>query len=378
MRSLFRLFLALLFLFGVFLVGFKLRYGGPTIPFPDPMAGAGEPLLPASGVEVVATLDEAPGNLAVTKEGRVFVNLHPEGRPEKKVVEIVNGAPVPFPDAAFGLYDGVFSLRVDGQGRLWSLDPGFHGLKQPRLLAVDLATKSVAHRWDIPREICGLGSYAQDFQVSPDGKTVYIADIGVMAKAPAIVVYDVATGRARRLLERDATVSDKPYLINAKGREMVLLGGLFKMHPALDSIALDAAGEWLYYGPMSHETLFRVRTADLLDPALPPATLAARVEAFGPKPQSDGLAMDLAGNVYITAVEHGSIARLGPDRKLVTLVKDPRWRWPDGLSFGPEDWLYLTDSAIPDIMMKPKDHIRKSAPYYVYRVRVGQPGTPGR
>lgn len=58
-------------------------------------------------------------------------------------------------------------------------------------------------------------------------------------------------------------------------------------------------------------------------------------------------------------------------------VKDPRWRWPDGLSFGPEDWLYLTDSAIPDIMMRTASHVRASAPFHIHRFRTGVPGTPG-
>jgi sugar lactone lactonase YvrE len=129
---------------------------------------------------------------------------------------------------------------------------------------------------------------------------------------------------------------------------------------------------------MSHETLFRVRTADLRDSSLDPAALAARVEAFGPKPQTDGASTDRSGNVYLTDVEHGAIARLSPDRKLVTLVRDPRWRWPDGLSYGPEDWLYVTDSAVPDILMRTPAHVKESAPFFIWRFRTGVPGTPGR
>src|SRR6185503_14872669 len=102
------------------------------------------------------------------------------------------------------------------------------------------------------------------------------------------------------------------------------------MHPALDTIALDAAGEWLYFGPMTHTSLFRVRTSDLRDDELSPGDLARRVERFGPKPQTDGASMDQAGNVYLTEVEGASIAILRPDRKLETLVTHPRWRWPDG------------------------------------------------
>lgn len=357
------------------LVAFRLRYGGATRPFP---AKGTEPLLPVSAVEVVAELPEAPGNLAVSSEGRVFVALHPEGRPSQSVVEIVDGKPVDWPRAGEPLTDGVFSVRIDRQGRLWALSPGFHGLKGARLVAFDLATREVAHRWDVPPSVAGRGSYVQDFQVSPDGRHVFLADVSAFARSPALIVYDVGRRQGRRLLERDRSVTDEPFLIRAKGRDMLLLGGLYAMHPAVDTIALDTAGDWLYFGPMSHETLFRARTADLTDPTLSPSALSSRVEAFAPKPQTDGASTDTAGNVYLTEVESASIALVRPDRSLVTLVRDPRWRWPDGLSFGPEDWLYLTDSAIPDLMMRSKAHVRASAPYHVYRFRTGVPGTPGR
>jgi hypothetical protein len=357
------------------LVSFKLRYGGPTRPFP---AKGTEPLLPSSVVEVVAELPEAPGNLAVSEGGRVFVALHPEGRPSRSLVEIVDGRPVDWPRAGEPLTDGVFSVRIDRQGRLWALSPGFHGLKGARLVAFDLETRDVVHRWDLPRSVAGWGSYVQDFQVSPDGTRVFLADVSGFAKHPALVVYDVERREGRRVLERDRSVTDEPFLIRAKGRDMLLLGGLFAMHPAVDTLALDAAGEWLYFGPMSHETLFRAPTADLANSALSPSALSARVEAFAGKPQTDGASTDVAGNVYLTEVESASIAMVRPDRSLVTLVRDPRWRWPDGLSFGPEDWLYLTDSAIPDLMLRSKAHVRASAPFHVYRLRTGVPGTPGR
>ena len=352
----------------------KVTYGGPVAPFPDRSTA---PMIPASAVEKVAELPEAPGNLAVTSDGRVFFNYHPEARPEMKVAEWVDGQAEPFPHASFDLHETPFSLRVDRQGRLWTLDTGFHGLKHPRLLAFGVGSRKLLHRWDIPRDVAGLGSYVQDFQVSPDGKHVYLADVGVLSKKPALLVHDVDAMTGRRLLERDRSVTDRPYLIDAKGTEMLLLGGLYPMHPALDSIGLDAGGEWLYFGPMSHETLFRVRTRDLLDASLSGPELSERVEEYGTKPQSDGISLDTAGNVYLTDVEHGALSILSPDRTLRTLVKDPRWRWPDGLSFGTGDWLYVTDSDLPDIMLKSRSHMTRSAPYFIWRFRTGIPGTPG-
>ncbi len=381
-RPLARALLVLLALLGIAAVGFWARYGRPTQPFPDRST---PPLLDSSAVEAFAVLDEPPGNVAVARDGRVFFTFHPEAHPRVKVAEWAGGRAVPFPDERFQRkpddggpwFDTPLSLRIDRRGRLWTIDHGFHGLRQPRLLAFDPATGRLVHRWDIPRTLAGRGSYVQDFQVAPDGRSVYVADVSAFALDPALIVYDVERRSGRRLLTGHPSVRDKPYTLVARGKKMRVLGGLYALHPALDSIALDAAGEWLYYGPVSHETLFRIRTAELRDETLPAAELARRVEPYGPKPQSDGISMDLAGTVYLTDVEHGAIAVLAPDRRLRTLVRDDRFRWLDGLSFGPGGWLYATDSALQDVILKSRSHIRERGPYTIWRLRPGAEGEPG-
>lgn len=281
------------------------------------------------------------------------------------MVEWKDGHAVPWPSANYPLFDCVLSLRIDRQNRLWSIDNGFHGLRQPRLLAFDVASGKLVHRWDIPRAIAGLGSFVQDMQVDPAGRFVYIADIGLGSLKPALIVYDSVTHSARRVLEKDFSTIARPFFISVKGAPpLKLLGGLYPFHPALDSIALDDAGEWLYYAPMSHELLFRVRTAELRDPSAKP-----HVETYGPKPQTDGIAIDHDGSLYLTDIEHGALSILTPDRQLHTLVRDPRFRWLDGLSVGPDGWIYMTDSDLHDIMLSTKRHVRKQAPFFVWRVK---------
>ena len=337
----------------------RVRYGGPTTPFPDTTK---PPLLGTDAVEVVASLDEPPGNIAVAPDGRVFITYHPEARPRLHVMELVNGRPVPYPNAEWqDRFVTPLSLRIDRQGRLWALDIGFHGLR-PRLFAFELASGKLVHQWDIPRDVAGFGSFVQDFQIDPEGRWIYFADLSIVAKHPALIVYDTRTKRGRRVLQDHDSVRDRSYRIVNRGTPMTLLGGLYAMHPAVDSIALDHRGEWLYYGPMSHDTLYRVRARDLHDPARTP-----RVEAFGPKPQTDGIAIDESGNIYMTEVEHGTIAVLRPDRTLHTLVRDPRFRWPDGLSLAGR-WLYVTDSDLAHVVLKTRATIAKHRPYFVYRV----------
>jgi hypothetical protein len=375
--------MALLAVIMILAIAVYWRYGGKGRPFPD-LATA--PILPDSAVEIVARLDEPPGNLAVSDTGRVFFTYHAESRPDIKVLELVDGRPVPYPDLEFQskrpegkpYFDQVFSVRVDRQNRLWTLDHGFHGLRQPRLLAFDLTSNRLVHDYKFPTCIAGIGSYIQDLQVDSRGEKIYISDLGVLSKKPALIIYDTRKREARRVLEQHPALMAQDYEINSKGRRMYLLGGLFWMHPAFDPIALDKKDEWLYIGPMSGDTLFRARVSDLNDVTLPSVELSRRVEAYAKKSQCDGLTMDASGNIYVTSIEDGAINIIGLDRRQRTLVRNPLFRWPDGLSYGPGDYIYIADSDIPDIMLQSKRHIQASAPFYIFRFHSGQIGIPGQ
>lgn len=353
----------------------RLRYGGGAA-FPN-LLPAGTPLLTEIALEVVAELPTPPGNIAVAPNGRVFITLHPEARPQLKVVELVDGKPQAFPNMAFQtgenerrFFRDVLSLRIDAQQRLWTLDNGGHGLHPGRLLAFDIASGEVVHEFEFPRELAGLGSHLNDFNISPDGLFIYIADASFFAKTPALVVYDVQARSARRLLECHPSVTAEQYTPVVKGRRMSVLG-LVDVRPGVDSIALDKQGEWLYYAPVTSTRLYRVRAADLRDQKLSAAELAARVETYAAKTMSDGLTMDLAGNIYLTDLEHSALVLLKPDRSLQTLLQSERLRWPDGLSFGPPGWLYLSCSSLQDVIGKPSSSVREHAPYQVFRLRPG-------
>ena len=56
-----------------------------------------------------------------------------------------------------------------------------------------------------------------------------------------------------------------------------------------------------------------------------------------------------------------AILALGPDRRLTTLLKDPRLRWPDGFSFGPDGWLYVTCSSLQHVMFRTTAHMKANA-----------------
>jgi sugar lactone lactonase YvrE len=344
-----------------------------------------DPVLPRSALELVADLPLPPGNLAVSKTGRVFFTFHPEASPEVKVAELLNGKPVPYPDDAFQHeaegtphFQTPLSMRIDSRGRLWVLDYGHYGFGTPRLLAFDLDTNRLADSYEFPAEAAGRLSMLNDFQVDPKGERIYIAESSIFGQRPALVVYDVVKRTSRRLLERHPSVTAKPYLMNAAGERDMVFFGLVTLQIGVDSIALDREGEWLYYAPVSDESMYRIRAADLDDASLSGDGLAAKVEVYGPKTLSDGLSTDLAGNVYLSDMEHSAILTLGPDRKLTTLVKDARLRWPDGFSFGPDGWLYVSASSLHHVILMDAEHVRAHAPYQIFRFQPGPLGVPGQ
>ena len=252
------------------------------------------------------------------------------------------------------------------------------GLMEPGEDAATTARREILEEAGLEaRRLERIGAYIASPGAVTEHTTVFIADVSFWRKRPAIVVHDVATASDRRVLERHPSVSAQDWIISTPTKKMIFFGGLAAMKPGIDGIAVTPDGAWFAFGAMSHDTLYRVPTTALLNSSLSDGAVAAQVEAVGHKPLSDGLSADLDGGIWITDVEHGAVLRMVPDGTLQTWVKTPRIRWADALSFGPDGWLYLADSAIPDQVMRSKRHIASQAPYYIFRFRPGVEGVPG-
>jgi sugar lactone lactonase YvrE len=365
---------------GAIVLGLWLTLGGGDV-LPD---RSKPPTMRFDSVEKVADLDYPPGNIAVSAEGRIFFTLHPDGHPPLQVVELVDGKPVAFPNEEFqhetaGIpwFQSILSMRIDRQGRLWTLDFARFGRGTPRIVAFDIASRTVVHEYAFPSNVAGLGSMLNDFQVDPTGRYVFIAETSPVFQTPAIIVYDSARRTSRRLLDGHPSVKAEPLVIQVGTRRMMLPGGLLPLRIAVDSIGLSRDGAWLYYGAVTGSRMYRIRTADLLDTQLDASTLGSRVETFADKTLSDGLTTDDAGNVYLGDMEHSAIHRLLPDGTLETMLADARLRWPDGFSFGPDGWLYVTCSALQQVLFRPESKIREAAPYQIWRFQPGAAAAAG-
>ena len=153
-------------------------------------------------------------------------------------------------------------------------------------------------------------------------------------------------------------------------------GGLAQLRAGVDGIAINE--QWLYFGALSGSGLYRIPLDRLVDPNSSDADLAAAVERHSDKPLSDGLSIDTAGTVYVTDIEHGAVFRIAENGKSETLLRTQKIRWADALSFGPDGWLYVADSALSDVILKSPEHIKTQGPYKIFRLQTGAEGTPGQ
>lgn len=351
------------------------RYGGGDA-YPDLTTPAE---LPADELREVLSYPEPIGNVAVNRDGRTFFTVHPLGRPRgNKLLEFVNGASVPFPSLRQQevLFSTPLGVAIDYYNRLWVIDNGNHGFDRARLVGIDLGTGEVIRDQLLNENIAPLGSFLQDLQINLEGTKIVIADASIFAQRPALIVYDIESGRARRVLESHPSVSAENFVAQIGAKKISVLGGIFALRGGVDGIAIG--DEWLYYGALSGSALYRIRLRDLFDDALSDNQLAERVERYSDKPLSDGLSIDTDGNVYITDIEHNAVFRVDQDRNLTTLIRSPEIRWPDALSFGPNGALYVADSAIPELLLKSSDHIAAQGPYKIYRFPTGRTGRPGQ
>ena len=169
--------------------------------------------------------------------------MHPESRPQgNKLLEWVAGAAVPYPSGTVQphIFDTVLGLCIDRQQRLWTIDHGKQGFATPRLLAFDLRNGDLVHDHEFRGEIAPAGSFLQDLQVSADGLHVIVADGSNWRKKPALIVYDIAGRKSRRILESHESVMAKNYLIQNSIKDLSFLSGLFTHKSGVAGIAIDA------------------------------------------------------------------------------------------------------------------------------------------
>lgn len=346
------------------------------------------PLHAHDRLEEFARLDAAPGNITVTPQGRIIVSLHQFYEPAWRVVELRrDGTLVPFPDEAWAggahgriTLDTVLGIQSDRRGVVWMLDNGMRGGITPKLIAWDTRRHRLSRVIHLPPPVTAANSFVNDLAVDETHNALYIADPAGGTNA-ALIVVDIATGYARRVLEGHRSVVPEDIDLTIDGRPVQIRrpdGSLLRPRVGINPIALDARHEYLYFGPMHGTSLYRIAVRDLLDPELDAAVLAERVERYSDKPICDGISIDRAGNIYISDIGNNAVGVIDKERRYRLLVQDPRLSWPDAFSFGPDGRLYVVANQLHrTARLNAGEHLA-APPFYVLRLRPLAQGVVGR
>lgn len=351
-------------------------------------AEAAAPKAPAnSPLQVVAQFREPQMvGVAVLPDGRIFADFPRwDDNPVNPVAEVLpDGSVKPYPDAAWCAWNETTrhepqkhwicpqSVHADKTGMLWVLDPASPGIKGtvpggPKLVRIDPKTDKVAQNISIPESVASRKSYLNDVRIDTQNQYAYITESGV----GSLVVVDLKTGKSRKLLAGHASMmGDTTLNIKADGKEIIDATGK-KARFNADGIALSQDLQYLYWKPLTSYKLFRIKTEALRNPALTDTQLAQQIEDLGKVPASDGMEIDAANNVYLTAFEDHSIKRRTPDGKIETIVQDPRLEWPDTFAFSADgSTLYVTTSAIHKTPTWNKGLGRQDQPYYIFKMNM--------
>ena len=342
-----------------------------------------------SGFAVSHRLQEAPGNIAVSADGRVFISLHQFYEPRYSVVEVrPDGSITPFPNAAMNdrsaasapHLDSVLGIRADSQGIVWMLDNGMRGQVPPKLVAWDLGANKLHKIIEFPPAIAPKGEFVNDLAIDTRRHAIYISDPASGQDAGLIVV-DLQTNKLRRVLQGHASMLPEPVDLEIDGRPLQIKdksGALNRPHIGVNPITIDARFEWVYYGPMHGLSLYRIKAADLANAALTDADLASLIERYSSKPISDGMSIDDQDNIYLGDLAHNAIGAITPDRKFQTLAKAKDLSWVDSFSFGPKGQLYAVVNRLHQTAILNGGDAASKPPYFILTVRSLAPGTPGR
>jgi sugar lactone lactonase YvrE len=315
----------------------------------------------------------------------VIFSHHPFYSPDVRVAKLTSPTTFePFPNAEWNTpregsdqyLDNVLGLRSDEDGIVWIIDMGFRTKITPKLVGWNTRANRLERIYYMPEPVTRPGSQPQDIVIDHKNHKFYIADENIGpggdGSQAAIIVIDMGTGRARRVLEGDKSTVPENVAITVDGNDLTVPGRDGKptiIRVGCDGITMDAKAEWLYYAPLSGRSLYRIRVTDLNDEGLSNAQLSAKVERYSDKPNNGGLSIDFAGNIYLTAVETKSIGVITPDRKYRTLTSDPEMVWPDGISYSPDGYMYVSASQVSAAAMFHGGKAENKTPYLIYRFR---------
>jgi hypothetical protein len=344
-------------------------------------------------VQIVAKLEGLLGNIGYTYDNRIVYSNHPFVSPDVRVaiLDEKTGTSKPYPNASWNdpkspnsmRLDSVLAVRGDAKGIVWMLDQGIRSNSTPKLVGWD-SKKNELHRIIyLPAPVTNERSFLDDFMIDYKNNAIYMTDAGIhqggIGKDAAIIVIDLKTGQARRVLEGDqSTVGDKNVLLFDENNNPVQAqderGQSIPRVVGADGIVSDIDNVWVYYAPFSGDTMYRIRSEHLRNASLSDQDLSKKVEKYGYKTVNGGIGIDRANHIYSTDLQNGGIGFIDKNRNYkvflgpVQLTKkdgslsDHRFTFVDGLSYSHDGYMYSAMTYFGEEGKKPSYYIVKYKP----------------
>jgi sugar lactone lactonase YvrE len=320
-------------------------------------------------LEVVAQLSIRPGNVAVSKLGRVFATIHPLGSSNLQLIEITGKTTFkPYPALSFqkngkhassGALDTPLGVIFDKQDNLWVIDMG-QELGKTRIWNFDIAHNRLIQKIELPESIAPKGSFIQDIAVDEQNGWAYLADIA----NPGIIAVNLKTKEARRFNGHKSVQSeDIDMVIDAK---LTYFAGK-PARVGINPVTLSNDRQTLCFGAMNGTTWYSV-DAKLFRENATEAKIAGGIKKVGEKPISDGAATDDLGNYYFTNLQEHAVSVLDTDGKLATIFKDDRLLWPDNVCPA-NGYVYISVNQLNTTSAFTGGKDEGNAPYYIYRFK---------
>ncbi|MEQ1545254.1 L-dopachrome tautomerase-related protein [Methyloglobulus sp.] len=340
-----------------------------------------------SNFDIVANLDNGPGNVTVTDNGRIIMSMHQFYQPKYTVVEYRDKVLVPFPNKELADVDSKAALKLDSvlgirfaNGIVWMLDNGMRSGVTPKLVGWDTKTNKLHQVILLPSPIAPKDEFVNDFAVDTRHNHIFISDPAGGANA-ALIVVNLATGKVRRVLEGHTSVVPENvdlviYKIPVQVKDKS--GKLIRPHIGVNPITEDLNNEWVYFGPMHGLSLYRIKADDLIDEKLDAKVLASRVERYSDKPISDGITIDKDNNIYLGELAANGIGVISADRKYKRLAENSNLSWVDSFCFGTAGQLYAVVNRLHQSATLNGGVLKAKPPFYLIQVKALAAGLAGR
>ncbi|SKC48381.1 Major royal jelly protein [Ohtaekwangia koreensis] len=296
-----------------------------------------------------------------TEQMRLFAN-YPNWSLDHStsVVDITNPTKaLPYPDANWNTWTPgmnpeehficVQSVFVDANDYLWVLDAAnpkrddrYSGVVKggAKLVQIDLKTDRIANVIVFGDSVVKPNSYLNDIRIDAQREIGYITD----SNEGAIIVVDLDSGKSWRLLGNNSSTKSEDLVLKIDGEEYRTADGEYPVVHA-DGLALSPDGLYLYWRPLTGNSLYRVETSLLIYPDFYSGKLDVEVENLGKFPPSDGMIFDKEGNLYLASIEENAIRVYdGTTTRIVARGKD--FKWPDSFAVAADGSLYVSVSQL--------------------------------